>query len=128
MNNKRQQAPGELELVRAFVNTADIEQQDDRFGSGPALAAWLIQRGLAAGGTGATGADVTHAIELREALRAVLLAHNGATPAPDAAGQTLDGAARRARVGLRFGAGAAAILEPDAEGVDGALGRLLAIV
>ena len=41
---------------------------------------------------------------------------------------TLDAAARRARVQLRFREEAGTVLEPDAGGVDGALGRLLAIV
>ncbi len=126
--SKRQQAPGDLELVRAFVNTADLEQQEDEIGSTTALAGWLAEHGLADTDARVSRADVERAIELREALRAVLLAHNAGPPAPAVVCETLDGAARRARVRLHFGAGAAATLAPEARGVDAALGRLLAIV
>ena len=77
-------------------------------------------------------ADLRRALAVREALRAVLLAHNGAALAirlrgdVDAAA-TLDAAAKRARVRLHFDATCGPWLEPDAGGVDGALGRLLAI-
>ena len=64
---------------------------------------------------------------MREALRAVLLAHNGTAPPVDDAAATLDAAAKRARVRLHFDAECGPWLEPDAGGVDGALGRLLAI-
>jgi predicted RNA-binding Zn ribbon-like protein len=40
----------------------------------------------------------------------------------------LDAAARRARVRLRFDGRGDSALEPEAAGIDGALGRLLAIV
>jgi predicted RNA-binding Zn ribbon-like protein len=126
--SKQQQAPGDLELVRAFVNTVDVEQGEERLGSAVALAAWLSEHRLAPGGVRATAADLGHAIELREALRAILLTHNPQSPAPAAAVQALDGAARRARLRLRFDERATAILESEAGGVDGALGRLLAIV
>src|SRR5579862_7773753 len=47
-------APGRLELVRAFVNTLDIEERTDELDSPAALASWLAARGLggdlAAGG------------------------------------------------------------------------------
>jgi predicted RNA-binding Zn ribbon-like protein len=126
--SKRQQAPGELELVRAFVNTVDIAAGTERLGSPPALAAWLARHHLAPAETMATKSDLKRAIEVREALRAVLLAHNRREPAPAAAAAALDAAARRARVRLRFAPEASAALEPKAAGVDGALGRILAIV
>jgi predicted RNA-binding Zn ribbon-like protein len=127
--SKQQQAPGDLELVRAFVNTVDIEQDAEEFDSPAALTAWLVANRLAPrGAVSATAADLRHAVELREALRAVLLAHNGGAHVPPAVADTLDAAAVRARVRLHFGDGAAAHLEPEAEGVDAALGRLLSIV
>ena len=120
-------APGELELVREFVNTHDIEDGTEELGSPGDLGAWLQTRGLAPAEVRATRADLTEAIELREALRALLLAHNG-TPAPAAAGAALDAAAARARLRLRFGGDGSAWLEPEARGVAGALGRLLVII
>ena len=68
--SKLQQAPGELEHVRAFVNTVDIEQRTDELESPSSLATWLAAHGLIAPGVPASAADLVHAIELREALRA----------------------------------------------------------
>ncbi|HUO70679.1 MAG TPA: CGNR zinc finger domain-containing protein [Solirubrobacteraceae bacterium] len=128
--SKQQQAPGELELVREFVNTVDLERDEERLSSADALAAWLVDHGLAPPAVHARAADLRRAIELREALRNVLLAHNGGGQAPAAAYETLDDAVCRARVRLRFreGQDAAAGLESEAAGVDGALGRILVIV
>jgi predicted RNA-binding Zn ribbon-like protein len=126
--SKQQQAPGDLELVRAFVNSVDLERGDERFDTPAALGAWLVEQRLAAAGVRVTPADLRQALELREALRALLVAHNDGPPAPAQASQTLDAAVCRARVRLRFDDAVTAALEPEAGGVDGALGRLLAIV
>jgi predicted RNA-binding Zn ribbon-like protein len=78
-------APGRLELVRAFVNTLDIEAGTDELSSPAALAAWLRERDLtgpAASASPATEADLRQAIAMREALRAVLLTHVPAHHAP----------------------------------------------
>jgi len=120
-------APGELELVREFVNTYDIEDGTEELGSPGDLGGWLQARGLAPSGLRVTRADLSEAIELREALRALLLAHNG-TPALASAGAALDASAVRARLRLRFGEDGSARLEPEARGGAGALGRLLVIV
>lgn len=123
-------APGDLETVRAFVNTLDIDDGIERLTGPDELTGWLAEHGLQDGRAKelrATAADLRHAIELREALRAHLLAHHD-QPLPAEAAATLDAAARRARLTLRFSGPDATSLEPDAGGVDGALGRLLAIV
>lgn len=124
---KRQSAPGELERLREFVNTADLEQQTDALSNPQSLRSWLVGQGLVPKDTRVTSADVTRAAQLREALRALLLAHNGLELAPDAA-PTLDAAACRAKLRLRFDQAGTARLEPEATGVAGALGQLLAIV
>jgi predicted RNA-binding Zn ribbon-like protein len=126
--SKQQQAPGELEHVRAFVNTIDIEDGTEQLESPEALAQWLEARDLAPDGTRATGGDLARAREVREALRALLLAHTLGSPAPEAAGATLERAVQRARVRLRFGSRGDSWLEPKAGGVDGSLGRLLSII
>jgi predicted RNA-binding Zn ribbon-like protein len=123
-------APGSLEIVRSFVNTLDIDDGIERLATPAELAAWLGEQGLTgdeAATPRATAADLRRAIELREALRAHLLAHHD-QPLPADAAATLDAAARRARLTVRFTAGDATDLQPEAGGVDGALGRLLAIV
>jgi predicted RNA-binding Zn ribbon-like protein len=71
---------------------------------------------------------VRSAIELREALRTVLLAHtDGITPA-DEAWETVDRTARRANLRVKFGEDRCAALVADSGGVTQGLGRLLAIV
>ncbi|MFL5829873.1 MAG: CGNR zinc finger domain-containing protein [Solirubrobacteraceae bacterium] len=126
--NAREEAPGQLEQVRLFVNTLDREEAIERLPDAASLGAWLTEHGLAHGDVRATAGDLNRATQLREALRQTLLAHNEGDPAPQEAAAVLDAAAARARVRLRFDAGAHARLEAEANGVDGALGRLLAIV
>jgi predicted RNA-binding Zn ribbon-like protein len=122
-------APGALETVRAFVNTYDAEDATDDLSSPDELLVWLAGRDLLddAGSRRATPAELRRAIELREALRAHLRAHHG-DPLPDGAADVLDAAARRARLTVRFPGPDETALEPEAAGVDGAFGRLLAIV
>jgi predicted RNA-binding Zn ribbon-like protein len=122
-------APGALETVRAFVNTLDVDDAIEELARPADLAGWLAAHDLlgGAGSVRATADDLRRAIELREALRAHLLAHHG-QPLDPAAPAALDAAARRARLTLRFTGGDETALEPAAAGVDGALGRLLAIV
>lgn len=125
---KRQQAPGDLELVRAFVNTLDIERETEVLATPAELGRWLSANCLAPRGIRPTAADLRRATELREALREILLSHSHGSPEPAAAWRTLDGAATRARLHARFDPSGGGLLEPGAKGVDAALGRLLAIV
>jgi predicted RNA-binding Zn ribbon-like protein len=118
-------APGRLELVRSFVNTLDVEDGVDELADPASLASWLREHGLMRGGA-ATRAEVEQARRVREALRALLLANNGLSTRKQA-GAVLDAAARRSRLSVRFRPKGSR-LEPTAGGVDGALGRLLAIV
>jgi len=120
-------APGELEQVRAFINTWDADEDVENIPGPDELRAWLVEHDLLEAGAGVTAADHRRAVEVREALRAVLLANAGLDLDPDAP-PVLDDAARRARLGVRFGPGADVRTAPDAGGVEGALGRLLAIV
>jgi predicted RNA-binding Zn ribbon-like protein len=110
-------------LFRSEVGPAD------RLAVGPpALTAWLEEQQLVAPGVRATEADLAHARELRDALRLVLVAHNTGAATPVEACRVLDAAAERARLRLRFTDDGGAELAPEAGGVAGALGRLLAIV
>jgi predicted RNA-binding Zn ribbon-like protein len=124
-----QPAPGDLEIVRRFVNTADREAGTERLTDPAALAAWLADsdHGLLDPGTPASEADLAHALAMREAVRAVLLHHGGLVLDP-AAPAVLDATARRARLGVSFDGHGRAAPAAQAAGVDGALGRLLAIV
>lgn len=121
-------APGDLETVRGFVNTWDADDGSEVFTSPAALRHWLAERALLEPREALPAdEDVRHAIEVREALRAMLRANHG-EPLDPAAPATLDEAARRAQLTVRFTTEAGSTLEPLAPGVDGALGRLLARV
>ncbi len=122
------QAPGTLELVRSFVNTVHLEREEESLPDPAALTSWLVEHGLADRGVHATASDLRRAVGLREALRDLLLAHTSGTSGPSSAVQTLNAVSDRARLRLRFQAPGSASLEPERSGVDGALGRLVAIV
>jgi predicted RNA-binding Zn ribbon-like protein len=124
---KNQAAPGRLELVRQFVNTVDREQGEEHLASPAELSNWMFEHELTSAPARAGADDLRQAIELRETLRTILLAHNGGAAISDAAAQTLDDVACRTRLQLRFLGGEIA-LEPQAGGIDAGLGRLLAIV
>src|SRR5436305_426229 len=103
--NAREEAPGQLEQVRLFVNTLDREKAIERLPDAASVGAWLTEHGLAHGEVRATAGDLNRATQLREALRQTLLAHNEGDLAPQEAAAVLDAAAARARVRLRFDAG-----------------------
>lgn len=118
-------APDQLELVRAFVNTYDHEDGTETLQDPAALTAWLEHNGLGSPRAGA--ADLERTRDLREALRAILQHHGGLDLDP-AAPQVVDAAADRAQLSVAFDAHGDAHIEPKADGVDGALGRLLVVI
>jgi predicted RNA-binding Zn ribbon-like protein len=123
----RVSAPGALGLIQAFVNTADLEPGTEEFSDPTALASWLVARGLMAPDGQADESDLKHAIAVREALRGAIGANSGGSIYPvDVA--TLNGAIVASRLGPRFGPDGKARLEPRADGVEGALGRVVAAV
>ena len=117
----RPPAPGSLRLVQAFVNTVDREHGPDLFDEPSGLEAWLERHMLPAH---VQEGDLAAARDVREALRTLLLANNG-EPYDPRAQATLESAARRARLEATFPPDGAALV-PQAGGVDGALGHILA--
>jgi predicted RNA-binding Zn ribbon-like protein len=123
----RETATGALGLIQAFVNTADLEPRIEALATPDALSAWLVAKGLIAPGQRATEADLKHAIAVREAIRGAIGANSGGSVYPvDVA--TLNGAISASRLLPRFGPDGKARLEPRADGVEGALGRIVAAV
>ncbi|HEX5188141.1 MAG TPA: CGNR zinc finger domain-containing protein [Streptosporangiaceae bacterium] len=112
-------APGRLELVRAFVNTLDIEAGTDELSSPDALGDWLRARDLAGPhGPRPTDRDLRAAVTVREGLRDVLAGHApGQHPAP-ADGLRLVVSALPVR--LVLGDDGAVRAVPDVGGPDGA--------
>jgi predicted RNA-binding Zn ribbon-like protein len=125
-------APGRLELVQAFINTADIENGTDRIATAEGLERWLARQELIPGPTAppeCDGREVETAIALREALRALCLANNGLKPDLDAL-TALDVASANLHLHLtaRFAADGKISLEPDETGIRQALAEILTIV
>src|SRR3954447_23010123 len=119
-------APGELEVLRRFVNTHEIDERTDSIATPEALRAWLAERGLLARTERLDEDDVRQARSVREAIRSLLLANNGFELDPHAV-ETLNNAARTAEVVVSFGDGGTPQLSAVRPGLQGALGRLLGI-
>jgi predicted RNA-binding Zn ribbon-like protein len=111
------------DLICDFVNTRELLEGTEALRTPAELAEWLAANGLGPAEVRATAADLREATELREALRQALLAHNDVPVDEAAAYGVLDRVARQARVRLRFEQRAGA-LEPEADGVSAALGRI----
>jgi predicted RNA-binding Zn ribbon-like protein len=120
-------APQPLYLVQRFINSTDRESGDDELESPAALGAWLAERDLLDPAEAVSEADLARALDVREGLRAVLLANNG-LPLDEGKVKRLDRAVRGAGVRVRFRPGEDPELVPDGAGVDGAIARLMAIV
>lgn len=117
--------PHGLQLVIDFVNTRDLEAGTDELPDAPALARWLAAHGLHADASRSVRhGDHAEALALREALRGVLLAHNGG-PADPAAAAILDRTAERGALGVRFTPDGATELAPRDPGFAGVLAGLL---
>ena len=119
-------APGELEVLRGFVNTYDLMDQTDSIATPEGLRDWLATRGLIARTEQLDEEDVRQARSVREAIRSLLLANNGFDLDPRAV-ETVNNAARRAEVVVAFGEEGVPQLSPVKPGFQGALGRLLGV-
>ena len=117
----------DCDLLLDFVNTLDLRPFGEELATPAALAEWLAGRGLVAPGTKATAAELREAIELREALRTLLGAHNELAGDVDGASATLERVSRSAKLGVCFARGGLH-LEPSTTGIRGALGRIVAEV
>jgi predicted RNA-binding Zn ribbon-like protein len=124
----RPPAPGALAAVQAFINTLDLEDDEDDLTDPAALTAWLRSRDLLDDAARATRADLDRAHALREALRELAAAHNDLPADAEAAAEEVNRAAARARLAPRLVAAGASQLVPEGSGVDAALGRIVAAV
>jgi predicted RNA-binding Zn ribbon-like protein len=121
-----QKAPGELEVVRRFVNTRDVEQGTDLLTSRSDADAWLTEQALPGAGN-LDGSDLGRLTSVREALREMLLANNAGEPAPRAAVAELNRQSSEAAIGLQFDPDGSQLVT-TCEGVDSTIARLLSIV
>src|SRR6516165_7067120 len=95
-------APDGLDLVIDFVNTLDLDDGLDALASTNGLDGWLAERALLrANGPRASERDWRQAVELREALRALML-HDNSAAAAGQARNVLERVARRGKLSAHF--------------------------
>jgi predicted RNA-binding Zn ribbon-like protein len=120
-------APGALDVLQRFMNLH--EHVDGRSGDLPPspdlVREFLVARGLLPADARYTAADHAAALALHEALHELLRFEDGDPRAADAA-RRIEEVARRVSFRLRLDR--EPTLEPTADGIDGALGRLLALL
>jgi CGNR zinc finger len=122
--NSTPSAPGDLELIRSFVSLHDhVRPSPESLAPGSdTIVWWLHAYGGLPPDVEPAADDVDWAAQVIEALRARVRENEG-MPRDETAIRFLDEAAREAGLEVRFGDDA---LRPDADGVYGAVGRVLA--
>lgn len=126
----REQAPGELALVQAFVNShydIDVKGGGELLAGPAALRDWFAAHGLAAPAARFTPADVDRAIAMREGMRALAYANNGEEVDSHAI-EAMRRASTGARTQIRVDPDGPRFVPDAAGGIDAAIGSLLAIV
>jgi len=125
----RPKAPGRLELLQRFINSYnhDFPPEWDRIGDADKAQAWLRGKRLVAPGDRISETDAARLRELREAIRALVIANQGSRP-PAAATDVIRAASRTARLHVAVDDSGESALEPEAGGVAGAVATLLGIL
>jgi predicted RNA-binding Zn ribbon-like protein len=100
---------------------------DDELRPPHAAGDWLAERGLLAPGSAVSATGLERLIELRELLRHLAAANNGHPLEPEVL-PALNRIAAAAPLVVRFQSHSEAGLAPAVDGIDGAIGRLLAMV
>lgn len=124
----REPAPEPLRMVQAFVNTVDVENGIEELTCPAELREVLTRIGaLDEGAPALTDADLRRSLAVREALRALLHANVGLAPDPGAL-ELLDRTGAAGSLVVRFQRDGSSTLAAHASSLDGAFGRMLAIV
>jgi predicted RNA-binding Zn ribbon-like protein len=118
-------APDRLRVVQAFLNTATSGRED--LASPDCLREWLTDHDLLEADAAVSAADLRQALSVRQGLVRLAIARQEGRDASDAV-DVLNRAARSAQMSVSFGARGRACIEPLALAVDGALGKIIAIV
>jgi predicted RNA-binding Zn ribbon-like protein len=124
---QRNEAPGDLELVRRFVNTRDVEEGTDELDGPESLLGWFSGTGLLDDKAIADEEDLKRSLALREGLRSLLSANNGEGVKP-ADLRELNRVAESVCLRVLFDEDGRPTLGPESSGVSAALGRILAAV
>lgn len=117
-------APGELEFVRRFVNTFNLEADVDQLSSPGDARMWAAEHGV---DIDATPGELDDLRGLRESLRVAMLANHDGTLLPDETVDALNAASVRTPVVMHFTADGTR-LTSTASGVDLLYARLLTAI
>ena len=125
----RPKAPGRLELLQRFINTHnhDFPPDWDRIGTREKAKAWLLQKRLVGPSDRLSEADAARLRELREAIRALVMANQGGEPEREAR-DIVRKASGSAQLRVVVDESGRTALEPARGGVDGAVATLLGIL
>lgn len=126
-NDRCLAAPGELEIVRDFVNTRDPKKGTDRIDGPERLSSWLVERGLLTDAPRISEEEVERIHAFREALRAMLLANAGFLLSGEATA-AFNAATDSVRLGVRAEDAGRFTLLPSGDGFDRVIGRLLSAI
>jgi predicted RNA-binding Zn ribbon-like protein len=125
---QRNEAPGDLELVRRFVNTRDVEEGTDELDGPDSLLDWFSGMNLLDDEAIADEEDLERALALREGIRSLLLAKSNGEVVEPANLRELNRVAGSVCLRVRFDEDGIATLGPESSGMSAALGRILAAV
>jgi predicted RNA-binding Zn ribbon-like protein len=125
----RPKAPGRLELLQRFINSYNHEfpRDWDRLGTPEKAYAWLHRKGLLDAGDPVSTRHAARLRELREAMRAQVVAHH-AGRSDAASTDIIRAAARSARLRVAIDDSGRTRLAAAGGGVSGAVATLLGIM
>jgi predicted RNA-binding Zn ribbon-like protein len=118
--------PEAAELIRDFVNTHDLYKEADELATSEQMGAWFAARGLMGPDVELDDAATDQVRDVREAVRKLLLGHNG-EPVPQEAVDTLNRAAESSRLCVKF-TPEGSVLACESTGADAALSRVITAV
>lgn len=117
-------APGDLETLRAFLNT---DADEDALGSVASAQSWLTARGLLPADTELTENDRLRLLRVRGELRALADRPRNTPPGGEVVARLAE-ALGELRYGLRLGTDGLPRFEPVSEGLGFALGALMEVL
>ena len=117
----------QLDLVRDYVNTFDLETGIDSIATPDELATWFSEQGLVDDLVEPSDQEVADALAVREAIRELLLENNGVEATPPQRRRRWRRRDARRSLGVRFEDGRP-LLAPEGDGARAAIGRIVATV
>ncbi len=127
LSDDPKRAPGHLAVLEEFINTLQLDTGVDQLGDTEQAEAWFREYGLLGVHERVTEGELDLAHEFRQALRALLLANNGAE-LDEGAVESLGRVLGTTPVSLGVAADGTLKLLPSGTGLTRALGEMQAVV